>query len=176
MRETRYMIDAKGERQPWKDDNVHIEVGDDGADGASSLTDLPPYLEDTGKFDFQIAHRSLRPDQVLYEIAFEPKSDFDILPGGRVWLLTNGYQIVREEYHLKNLPFPWVLESLGLLTREWQQAEGHWVQKRITARAALRSKLGLGLVKIPRLVEVAIVYDQYRFGLPLDAKLFGKKP
>lgn len=176
LRENKYEIAANGERKPWTKDKVEINVDDDGEGEARSLTELPEYLQDTGKFDFRIAHRSLRPNQVLYEIAFEPKSDFDILPGGRVWLLTNGYQIVREEYHLKNLPVPWLLESLGLLTREWQQVEGHWVQKRITARAKLRTKLGLGLVKIPRLVEVAIVYDQYRFGLALDEKLFEKKP
>jgi hypothetical protein len=174
LRESKFEIDAKGERKPWKKEDLDIQVNDEEG-GARSLSELPEYLQDTGKFDFQIAHRSLQPDQVLYEITFEPKSDFDVHPSGRVWLLTNGYQIVREEYHLKNLPVPWLLESLGLLTREWQQVEGHWVQKRITARAQLRTELGLGLVKIPRLVEVAIVYDQYRFGLPLDEKLFEKK-
>jgi hypothetical protein len=174
LRETRYILDAQGQRKPWDEkDKDDIEVSSDG--DVSELTDLPPYLENTDKFDFKIVNRSMKPDQVLYEIAFEPKSDFDILPGGRLWLLTNGYQIVHEEYHLKNLPVPWLLKSVGLLTREWQQVEGHWVQKRITVRAELRSALGLGLVKIPGTVEAVIFYDRYRFDLPLEAALFERK-
>jgi len=178
LRENRYVIGADGSRQPWdEDDHAKVEVKEGGRDEAHGLADLPPYLEETAKFEFRIVNRSLRPDQVLYEIAFEPRSDFDVLPGGRVWLLTNGYQIVREEYHLKNLPVPWLLKSLGLLTREWQQVGGHWVQERVTARAELRSAVGLGLVKIPDTAEIVVLFDQYRFDLPLDAALFdGGRP
>lgn len=173
LREAQYVIAPDGTRQPWegeRDGEMKIRVESD--PGARSLVDLPPYLEEVDQFAFRIVNRSLRPDQVLYEIAFEPRSDFEVLPGGRVWLLTNGYQIVREEYHLKNLPVPWLLKSIGLLTREWQQLEGHWVQKRITARAELRSGLGLGLVKIPATVEIVVLFDQYKFDAPLDPALF----
>jgi hypothetical protein len=118
----------------------------------------------------------LRPDQVLYEIGFEPKSDFDVLPGGRVWLLTNGYQIVREEYEVKNLPMPWVLKSLGLLTRDWQQIDGRWLPHRITARVGLRSALGFGLVEVPRVVEIVILYDGYKIDSYVDPALFQGRP
>jgi hypothetical protein len=81
LREQKYEIAPDGTRKPWEekdgDDGIQIEA-DEGEDAAKRLTDLPPYLEDTEKFRFEILHRSLRPDQVLYEIGFEPRSDFDI--------------------------------------------------------------------------------------------------
>jgi hypothetical protein len=185
IREEKYVLAPDGSHKPWKEknsdgednDDVTISVGDDnGSQSARRLSDLPPYLEETDKYDFEILNRSIRPGQVLYEIGFEPRSDFDMLPGGRLWLLTNGYQIVREEYHLKNLPVPWLLKSLALVTREWQEVDGTWVPSRITARAGLRSGVGLGLIDIPETVEVVLSFDQYRFEVPLDPKLFEGRP
>jgi len=199
VREEKYTLAPDGTREPWdvKVDQegeegggvtVRVEAGEGEEDGpvsvrvedgeerpardARRLSEVPPYLEDASKFDFRILSRSIKPDQVLYEIGFEPKSEFDVLPGGRVWLLTNGYQIVREEYHVNNLPVPWLLKSLGLLTREWQEVEGRWVPSRITARAELRRGVGLGLVDVPGTVEAVLIFDQYRFDVPLDAQLF----
>lgn len=179
VRSSKYIVDADGKQRPWNidDGDEDVEISMEDESGTRRLSEVPDYLEDTDKYTFQIAHRSLQRDQVLYEIAFAPRSEFDVLPGGRVWILTGGYQIVREEYELKNLPVPWLLKSLGLLTREWQQVDKRWVPRRITARAELRSKLGLGLVDVPRTVEAVVVFDDYRFDLPLDAALFerGKK-
>jgi hypothetical protein len=181
LREDKYVLAADGSHKPWKEkdaesddnDDFSITVNDDrSSQSAQRLSDLPPYLEETDKYDFEILNRSIRPGQVLYEIGFEPRSDFDMLPGGRLWLLTNGYQIVREEYHLKNLPVPWLLKSLALVTREWQEVDGKWVPSRITARAGLRSGVGMGLIDIPETVEVVLLFDQYHFEVPLDPKLF----
>lgn len=178
LRSDKYIIDADGSRRPWndkEDDDNDIDIDVDAGEGGR-LSEVPEYLENTDQYDFRIAHRSLQHDQVLYEIAFVPRSEFDVLPSGHVWVLTGGYQIVREEYELKNLPVPWLLKSIGLLTREWQRVDERWVPKRITARAELRSKLGLGMVEIPRTVEVVVVFDEYRFDLPLDAALFEHAP
>jgi len=171
VRESQYIIAADGKQRPWEigeGDDFEIQIDDE----SGRLSEVPDYLEDTDKYNFGIAHRSLQRDQVLYEITFAPRSEFDVLPGGRIWILTGGYQIVREEYELKNLPVPWLLKSLGLLTREWQQVDDHWVPRRVTARAELRSKLGLGMVAVPRTVEAVVLFDDYRFDLPLDAALF----
>jgi hypothetical protein len=184
LREEKYTLGADGSRQPWEEEGeeegeeedgevVEVRVEDgEGSNQARRLSQVPPYLEETSKYDFEILNRSIRPDQVLYEIGFEPRSEFDVLPGGRLWLLTNGYQIVREEYHLENLPVPWILKSVGLLTRDWQEQEGRWVPSRITARAELRSGIGLGILDVPKTVEAVLVFDQYRFDLPLDPQLF----
>lgn len=180
LRDEKYTLGPDGSHEPWKEKGdeedgevVEVRVEDgEGPNQARRLSQVPPYLEETSKYDFTILNRSIRPDQVLYEIGFEPKSEFDILPGGRLWLLTNGYQIVREEYHLKNLPVPWLLKSVGLLTRDWQEQEGRWVPSRITARAELRSGIGMGILDVPKTVEAVLVFDQYRFDLPVDPQLF----
>jgi hypothetical protein len=175
LRDIKYILLPDGTRKPWndkdEDEDIHIEMG---ADEGNRLSEVPDYLIDTDKYDFKILHRSLQRDQVLYEIGFKPRSEFDVLPGGRIWILTGNYQIVREEYEIANLPVPWLLKSLGLLTREWQMVGSRWVPRRITARAELRN-VGLGLVDVPRTVEAVVVFDEYKFDLPLDAALFAPR-
>ena len=38
--------------------------------------------------------------------------------------------------------------------------------------AELRSGIGLGILDVPKMVEAVLVFDQYRFDVPLDAQLF----
>jgi hypothetical protein len=200
LRETKYVLGPAGTHLPWDEpekndqaepraedggggDGISIRIGrggdtrvdvsaGDGDETGRQLSRLPVYLQEVDKFDFRIVHRSLQKDEVLYEIEFEPRSDFDVLPGGRLWLLTNGYRIVREEYHVRNLPVPWLLKSLGLLTVEWQEVQGRWVPHRITARAELRTGVGLGLIDVPRTVELVMLLDGVRIDPPLDPALF----
>ena len=174
LRESRYILEADGTRKPWseeEDDGVDIRV-EDGDNSGLWLEDLPAFLEDTEKFSFRILHRSLQRDQVLYEIGFKPRSEFDLLPAGRVWILTGRYQIVREEYEMENLPVPWLLKSVDLLTREWQEVDGRWLPRRVTARVELHTRVGLGLVRIPNAAEVVVLFDEYRLDPELDPALF----
>lgn len=166
IRERRFKIDAAGVESPWEEEDdgemtIRVENG-------RRLTDLPFYLQRLDTFTFKILERRNNDRQVLYKIGFEPRSDFDNLPGGTMWLLTGGYQIIHEEFHLKNLPVPWILKSLGLLTREWQQVEGRWVERRVTARA----ELGLNFLGVPESAEVVQTYDDYKFDLPIDPRIF----
>ena len=181
LRQNEFVIEADGSRHP-KDEkakgggtiNVEVDDGEDEnpRDGGRTLSQLPDYLERLDRYDFQILHRSLRPDQVVYEIGFQPKSDFEILPDGRMWILTRGYQIVREELHFKQLPMPGILKSVDLVTREWQEVDGRWVEKRITARA----ELGLPkLFRAPSAIEASVTFQDYLFNPVLDPALFGEK-
>lgn len=174
IREVEYTIDADGTRRTKNEDKkggvkVSVEADDDISE---SLSKIPFYLERVDKFDYRIADRHLWPDQVLYEIAFQPKSDFEMLPSGRLWILTRGYQIVREEFHFRHLPLPGILKSVDLVTREWQEEDGHWVPKRVSGRADFRLP---GFFDVPKSIELVVVYDDYRFNLPLDEALFSEK-
>lgn len=178
LRKNEFVIEKDGTRHPKDEDKggVNVEVGEEeesgAGDGGRTLSRLPDYLERLDRYDFQILHRSLRPDQVVYEIGFQPKSDFEILPNGRMWILTRGYQIVREELHFQRLPMPGILKSVDLVTREWQEVDGRWVEKRITARAEM------GLPKIfraPQAFEIGVMFDDYVFNPTLDPALFGEK-
>jgi len=171
LQDAGYKIAADGTREPLEEDDdgpVHIQLGDD-FDDVRRLDEVPEYLERVDQYDFEIVDRHLKPGQVLYEIAFRPRSDFELLPSGRIWLLTGGYQIVREEFEFEHLPMPGILKDVSLVTREWQEIEGHWVEKRITARADIGIVPMLGA---PKRIEVALVFDGYRFDPPLEDALF----
>ncbi len=168
LRDTAYQVLDDGARSSWKEgrETVRVNASDDETD--RDLTQLPFYLERLDKFRFEIAHRSIRSHQIVYEVAFEPLSDFDVLPGGRLWLLTPDYQIVREEFRLKNLPAPWILKGVDLLTRDWQNVDGRWVVRRITGRV----DLGLNFLKVPNSIEFVAHYDHYEFNPVLAEGLF----
>jgi len=182
IRDDEYILRPDGTREAIdksakKDRGVRIDIGTDDTsesrddvEPASALTNLPDYLERLDRYDFKILSRSIRPDQVVYEIGFAPKSDFDLLPMGRMWILTGRYQVVREEFELQRVPLPGILKSIDLLTREWQEIDGRWVQKRITGRARVRLP---GFFKAPKSLEVAVTFGQYAFNPELDPALFG---
>jgi hypothetical protein len=172
LRKTNYDVAPDGARTPRDEDDpngpVRVEFGD-GDSSARRLEEVPAYLQEIDRYDFVILQRHLRRDEVLYEIGFKPRSDFEMLPSGRIWLLTSGYQIVREEFEFSKLPLPGILKSVNLVTREWQEIDGHWVQKRITGRADIGIVPMLGA---PKSIEVVVLYDDYKFGLPIDDALF----
>ena len=175
VRRTETVIEPDGSRRPKdkeKDkDGVQVEVNDDDEDTARSLVRLPDYLERLDHYNFEILHRSVQPEQVVYEVGFRPKSEFDMLPEGRMWILTRGYQIVREELHFAHLPMPGILKGVDLITREWQEVDGRWLLKRISARATL----GLpGILRAPKSIEAVVVYGQYVVNPTLDPALFGE--
>jgi hypothetical protein len=166
LRDTTYQVDPDGTRRPWSEkDDSGVRVS---AKGGRDLNELPFYLERLDKFRFRILKTDRMWPKILYEVEFEPMSDFDNLPGGRLWLLTPDYQVVREEFVLKNLPFPWVVKKVDLLTREWQPVEGRWVEKRVTGRV----DLGLNFLGIPKQMEFVALFDHYQFDQPLDPGIF----
>jgi hypothetical protein len=172
LRKSDYDVAPDGTRTPRDQDDPHgpvqLEIGEEDSN-ARRLEEVPAYLQQIERFEFRILQRHLRRDEVLYEIGFAPRSDFEMLPSGRIWLLTSGYQIVREEFEFKKLPLPGILKSVNLVTREWQEIEGHWVQKRITGRANIGIVPMLGA---PKSIEVVVLFDDYKFDQPIVDAVF----
>jgi hypothetical protein len=156
---------SPGKAEDDDEDKVSVTVD------RRQLAEIPYYLERIDKFRFDIARRSATDSTILYEVDFRPLSDFDELPGGKLWLLTPGYQIVREEFSMENLPFPWVLKELDHLVREWQPVGDRWLEKRITGRA----RLGLNFLTVPHAIEFVARFDDYRINPELDPKIFDGK-
>lgn len=169
LRDTTWVRTAAGELTKDKEDDedeghVRVSVRNEGA----SIANVPIYLERLDKFRFTRLGQSATDSTVLHRVRFEPMSDFGSLPGGTIWLLAPGYQIVREEYELKNLPYPWIFKKLDFLVREWQPIEGRWVQKRIAARA----RLGMNFLSVPEAAEFVVDYADYRFNPVLEDAIF----
>lgn len=168
--DTTWSVMADGSIRPpdeEDDDDTMVEVN------RRKIEEIPYYLERLDKFRFFQGSIHRTDSTAVFEIPFEPKSDFDDLPGGRLWLLAPGYQIVREEFILTNLPFKWAVKGLDLLTREWQPVEGRWLEKRITGRVdftGMVQKIGA-----PVSVEFVLTYDDYRLNPDLNSSIFDRE-
>lgn len=154
----RYVIED-GERRPWEDgedETVDIEYDD--------LNGLPFYLEDREQYRFEIVSRRIVGDRVIYEVDLEPRSDFEIAPGGRIWIDTSTFSILREEFDFGDrVPMPMFVKSVGPFIRERERIGDLWVWKRFLVRVDLRMGWLRFLEKdIPDTVEFIVSFRDHR--------------
>jgi hypothetical protein len=97
------------------------------------------------KYNFEISERSFVGGHVIYKISFEPKSSFDALPAGIVWVDTNEFVIVREEFWYRDQsPVPLLFKSIENCVVERSRVDGQWwVMTRFLARLETTSMLRL---------------------------------
>jgi len=155
------------------DEKDHLNVTAE----SRSIEEKPFYLERLDRFRFYQGPIHRTDSTAVFEIQFEPVSDFsDDTPGGTLWLLAPGYQIVREEFRFeKGLPAGWILKGLDLLTREWQQVEDRWLERRLTGRVTLGQDWGLKQMGVPKTIEFVVEYDDYRLNPDLPDAIFEEK-
>lgn len=170
LKSERYILED-GERKPWEEaeeegGTIRIQYRD--------LEDLPFYLEDEDQYDFEILSREIAGDRVVYEVSLAPKSDFEIAPGGKIWVDTSNFQILREEFQFGDrVPLPMIVKSIGPLIRERERIGDLWVWKRILARVDLRiGWLRFMEEKIPDTVEFVVLFSDHRVNedLPGDSE------
>ncbi len=133
---------------------------------------IPFFLEDTKEFMFTLVSRTLDIDHVIFEIAFEPKSEFKALPAGTVFVDTQRYQIVHEVFHFNENPFPLFLKGINRLSRHWNELPGgEWVWTKLIADVDTRpDPFGF----MPYNLSVAVMRDDFRFDQGYDPRLFGE--
>ncbi|MEZ5064598.1 MAG: hypothetical protein R3B81_07660 [bacterium] len=121
-----------GEREPW-DDDAAISIG------YRDFNDLPFYLEDVDDYRFEIRSREIVDDRVIYEVALEPKSDFEIAPKGVIWIDSTEFRILREEFEFGDrVPMPLFVKSVGPFVRERVRIGDTWAWSRFLIRVELR--------------------------------------
>jgi len=148
---------------------VEAEASDRGAD----LSRLPFFLEDQEEYDFKLLERRLEEDHVLFKIAFRPRSRFKPLPSGTVYVDTQAYRIVHEEFTFEQNPAPLFLKDVRGVSRHWQKLPGgEWVVSRILGEVELH---GGWTGMIPDRVEFSIHLDDYRFDRGYDERRFGPR-
>jgi len=120
-------------------------------------------------YRYRIAGRDIVGGHVVYRIAFEPRS---LLtpgnPSGLVWVDTNDFVIVRQEVHFERSPVPLFLERIDRLVIERTQVGGHWLLKRVLARATAT----LPLPRLGRSFDLALQLDDYALNTGLSDTLF----
>jgi len=151
----------------------HLKMQVSVESGYSDFADLPFFFRDLHDYDFELLSRTVDVDHVIFEIGFKPKSPFKGLPSGTVFVDTNAYRIIHEEFRFDTNPFPLLLKNIKRISRHWEQLPtGEWVFTKILAEFELRSGL---LAFMPNSVTMALVRDDFVFDTGYDAKRFGER-
>jgi hypothetical protein len=143
------------------------------SDGFSDFAELPFFLEMQQEFVFTLLERTVEEDHVIFKIAFAPKSEFKMLPEGTVYVDTDAYRIVHEEFALRQNPFPLLLKDVKSISRHWEELPGgEWVFTRILMEVELRD---IFFGRAPQRVAVALLREDFRFDTGYDPRLFGER-
>ena len=102
--------------------------------------------ESRARYEFEILERQWLGGHVVYRIAYRPRSNVDLLPTGEVWIDTNEFVIVRQEFGYENgSPLPLFLKSFSNCVVERSRVDGDfWVWTRFFVRVETTSALRWG--------------------------------
>lgn len=147
---------------------VQVEEGSRGAD----LSRLPFFLKDQEEYDFSLLDRTLEGDHVIFKIAFHPRSPWKPLPSGTVYVDTDAFRVIHEEFTFEENPAPVFLKDIERVSRHWTKLPGgEWVASEILARLHPNPAFGL----LPGQVDVVLTLNDYRFDQGYDARKFGPR-
>ena len=126
-------------------------------------------------FRYRIVGRDLVGGHVVYRIAFEPRTALDdVRPRGVVWIDTNEFVIVREEFWYRGVsPAPLVFKSLDNCVVERSLVDGHhWGISRLLARASFT----FSVAGIPPQGDLVMTFLNYRVNRGIDPAVFAPNP
>jgi hypothetical protein len=140
-----------------------------GSDMGEGLMDDAFRPENRRDYRYRIVGRDLVGDQLIYRLAFEPRSRLDpSIPSGVVWINTNDFVIVRQELTFERSPASPIISKLDRLVIERQRADGHWVLKRL----AVRGESLLPLPGLGRSFDMSVQFSEYAINRGLPDSLF----
>ncbi|MBI5838216.1 MAG: hypothetical protein HZB25_13335 [Candidatus Eisenbacteria bacterium] len=121
-------------------------------------------------YRFEILGRDIVGGHVIYRISFEPRSALYPLPSGRMWVNTNEFVIVREEFWYRGTsPAPLFFKSLDNCVVERVRVDGqYWVIGRILARASFT----LPIAGIPPQGDLVMTLSNYRINRGIEPSVF----
>jgi len=164
---------------PGKNDDVEIDTNEGMGEQVASFAFEP---RTRASFDFTILERKWVGGHVIYRIGFVPKSKLDPLPSGQVWIDTNEYVIVREEFWYRDRsPAPLFLEGIDRCVVERSRVDGRWwVITRIFGRIRLAGPVvtlaNIGRHKISQTVDFAALYTDWQVNRSLPDSIFAGHP
>jgi hypothetical protein len=130
------------------------------------------------RFQFRIEDRRLVGDQIVYLLGFTPRSSLEPLPSGRVWVNTNDFVILREEFaYPDRSPLPLFLQSVDSCVLERILIDHrYWVVSRILARVTLTDParwMGkLAGDDLPKVLDLAIARTDWIINGGIPDSLF----
>lgn len=161
-----WVIDPDPDQE--SDNTVQVESG-----GHNDFDELPIFFDEIQEYDFELIERFVQTDHVIFRIAFRPKSEFKPLPSGTLYVDTDRYRIIQEEYDFGKNPFPLLLKDLKRVSRQWTELPtGEWVNTTIRGEVELRAD---PFGWIPRSVAFAYSRTDFAFDVDYDERLFGER-
>jgi hypothetical protein len=130
------------------------------------------------QYEFAIEERRFIGGHVVYVIGYTPRSKLDPLPTGRVWVDTNDFVIVREEFWYRDhSPEPLFIKRLDSCVIERSLVDGRWwVVTRALARIQLSSAVQV-LSKLARdpvtpTVDFVLTRSDWKVNQGIDDAVF----
>lgn len=106
------------------DEDIEIRAG---TDMSEQMVAFAFQARARAEFEFKIIERNWIGGHVVYKIEFRPRSQVDPLPSGVVWVDTNEFVIVREEFWFREQsPVPVFLKSIDNCVVERSRVDGNW--------------------------------------------------
>jgi hypothetical protein len=145
--------ERKYEGDELEEEKIDDEVEMDWGQVSDAVTEAVPFaLQSSDAYDYAILDRRLVGDHVVYKIHFAPRSSFQALPSGTVWVDFSDFVIRRIEAEMTGaVPMPIFLKSIPVFKVRREQKGEHWVVADLYARVLLRD---LPLLKIPTDLEL----------------------
>jgi len=131
-----------------KKDETDPDLESDWIDESEEAFGTMPFTEGSArKYRYEILDRRQVGNSLVYKIGFEPKSRFDALPAGTVWVDYSNWVIRKVEARMTGaVPFPLILESIPVLRFSQEKVGPYWF---MTLRR-------VPLVPIPDNVEIRV--------------------
>jgi len=135
------------------EEEIDHEMQRDWGDMGASISMAMPFSRGSGnRYNYVIEDRALVGNSLVYRIAFAPKSRFEALPSGKVWVDYSHWVIRKLEAELvETVPFPMFLKAVPLVRISRERHGGYWFTTDAHIVIELRR---IPLVDNPRQVEI----------------------
>ncbi|MEO5617470.1 MAG: hypothetical protein ABIS67_06835 [Candidatus Eisenbacteria bacterium] len=162
----RWLTLREWHRKPNKPRNLIVGFRSDMSEEIVNFAFRPEARRD---YKYRIVGRDLAGNNLIYRIAFEPRSALDPSnPSGRVWVNTNEFVIVRQEVDFDRSPVPLFLKGINRMVIERRREGVHWVLNRLL----LRAEMTLPMPGFGRSFDLAMQFDEYAVNSGLPDSLF----
>jgi hypothetical protein len=157
------------------DEDIEIRAG---ADMSEEVVAFAFQARARSQFDFEILERAWIGGHIVYKIQFRPRSQVEPLPSGIVWVDTNRFVIVREEFWFREQsPVPLLFKSIENCVVERSRVDGEWwVMTRFLARlkttSALRMMGRVAREKLGDNIDLALEKIDWRVNRGIPDSLF----
>ena len=119
-----------------------------------AMDDMPFAPEGAHRYNYTILDRRNVGNSLIYKVKFEPKSRFEALATGVVWVDFSNWAIRKMEAELvQTVPYPMFIHSIPSFRISRQRVGDYWFTTKVYVLIKLRK---IPLMPIPRSVEVRV--------------------